>query len=205
MLFRSMEEGTDIAHPQPGTPATTLVGSADDWLARDYDVDTPVYVLAQPLSAYLPGPSGRTFWSICWPVGGQTEAEMTAWRHLRLEPASQLVDVDGRCMRYAYRGPITKTFDPEMRAAKRYSLGAMPLASRKNIERLAASIRVVVPNASGDKNASRVWTQELLMRIVLSCSGGMTRSALDRVAQLVEPGTSVFGHIFGDLTWAAAQ
>ncbi|KAI0777387.1 hypothetical protein BD413DRAFT_177529 [Trametes elegans] len=182
-----MEGGTDIAHPQPGSPANTLVGSADDWLARDYDVNTLVYVLAQPRSAYLPGPSGRTFWSICWPVGGQTEAEMTAWRHIRLELTSQLVDVDGRCMRYTYRGPITKTFDPEMRAAKRYSLGAMPLAIRKKIEQLAAGIRVVVPNAGGDKNASRVWMQELLMRIALLVSGGMTRSALDRIVQLIEP------------------
>ncbi|KAJ8473789.1 hypothetical protein ONZ51_g7663 [Trametes cubensis] len=88
-----------------------LAGSTnDDWLARDHDVDAPVYLFVYP--SHTSTDPHRSRWSIAWPVGGLTEASMTAWRHIHADAYDNEAGLETDPPRYVYGGAITKTAGP---------------------------------------------------------------------------------------------
>ncbi|OJT15660.1 hypothetical protein TRAPUB_5488 [Trametes pubescens] len=165
------------------TPAA--LGSADDWLGCDHDVETPVYLFVQPSLA-----TGfrDAQWCIAWPVGGLTEERMTAWRHIRVDACMSLVDPD-EGQQYRYSGPITKTGGPG--TAKRFMLINTTLAMRKKIEQLAQDDYAL---SSGEDfgsavQAGRVWVEKLLDAMVTA--GLISSNRRDRVVH--QASSNVFG------------
>ncbi|KAI0371357.1 hypothetical protein BV20DRAFT_965558 [Pilatotrama ljubarskyi] len=142
--------------PQP----TSSLAYADDWLARDHDIETPVYLVIE----IPPASTGvqATRWSIGWRVGGLTEGDMKAWRQLAIEASAHLVDMD-EPSQYAYRGPLTKTLCPAAVAAKWCMVTNTTLAVRKRIEELAKTTDIATSGeAETLEQASQKWTQRLL-------------------------------------------
>ncbi|KAI0646609.1 hypothetical protein C8Q79DRAFT_963533 [Trametes meyenii] len=143
--------------------ATVPLHTPDEWLARDHDVETSVFLLAEPSLAC----SSR--WSLVWRVGGATESEMTAWRSISANPCSQLVDL-GEPRQYVYHGPMTKTAIDQ---GRRYTLLAnTSLAERKSIEHLAKKVDVTTA-VSGESSPfaihnSEAWIKSLLNSMVTS-------------------------------------
>ncbi|KAL7283975.1 hypothetical protein ACG7TL_001247 [Trametes sanguinea] len=157
-----------------------LTGTTDDWLACDHDVDSPVYLFVYP--SHTSVDPHRSRWSIAWPVGGRTEAEMVAWRHVHADAYDNEAGLETDPPRYVYGGAITKTAGPGTMLAKRYLLERMSLPMRKKIEELAAETPLLC--AEGwipDDEDGQSWIQELLCRMV-AC-GMISATTRDRVVQ----------------------
>ncbi|KAI0824870.1 hypothetical protein BC628DRAFT_1376308 [Trametes gibbosa] len=151
-------------------------GSPDEWLGSDHDVQTPVYLL---LTRSLKFSNLRdSQWSIAWPVGGLTEHQMTAWRHIQLEVCTYLVDLD-EPPRYEYHGPITKTAltGPVME----FMLVNTTLAMRKQIERLACDTGAIRACSGYIPQDSREWITQLMDSMVTA--GLMSASKRDQVIE----------------------
>ena len=126
----------------------------DDWLARDADVERPIYLVVSP------DPNGaghaQSRWGLAWPLAGG------AWRHVQLEAAyDPLAEFDAP---YAYFGAITKSAGPEIAAARGFALGTTRLAQRRAIERLARETPVGAAGEDG-RSCHRNWIRALLARI----------------------------------------
>ncbi|RPD75937.1 hypothetical protein L226DRAFT_392867 [Lentinus tigrinus ALCF2SS1-7] len=146
---------------------STSSADPDDWLAHDYDVDAPVYLLVYPAAGH--GQTGGHHlparWAIAWPVGQHgvlTERNMTGWRHVQLEGLADPLGAEVE-MHYGYFGALTKTAGPELVTARRVKLGVTNLAHRREIERLAR----MVPVREEDEGWScQDWVKDLLERMV---------------------------------------
>ncbi|KAI8986624.1 hypothetical protein BD414DRAFT_486595 [Trametes punicea] len=141
--------------------------SADDWLARDLDVETPVYLVVQSSPGSSPSRDARSTWSIAWPVGDVPGSHMPAWRYISLinSPANL---ADGST-EYKYRGPLTKTECPGPTSMK-YILAKTSLATREKIQQLALANAVASDNVadSDDRCDVRAWFLNLLDSLVTS-------------------------------------
>ncbi|KAI0674617.1 hypothetical protein C8Q78DRAFT_1015785 [Trametes maxima] len=158
----------------------SLPGTSDDWLARDYDVDAPVYLFVYP--SHTSTDPHRSRWSITWPVGGHVETQMVAWRHVHADVYENESGLETDPPRYVYGGAITKTAGPGTVLAKRFLLGVMSLAMRKRIEELAAETPLVpVAEWQPTDTDAQGWIRGLLERMVASAViSGATR---ERVIQ----------------------
>ncbi|KAI0336643.1 hypothetical protein GY45DRAFT_1315231 [Cubamyces sp. BRFM 1775] len=159
-----------------------LAGSTnDDWLARDYDVDAPVYLFVYPSHASTD--PHRSRWSIAWPVGGLTEASMTAWRHIHADAYDNEAGLETDPPRYVYGGAITKTAGPGTLMAKRFMLATMSLPMRRRIEELAAEtpLTSIASYPEDDSEDGQGWIKELLNRMV--ASGVISSATRDHVIQ----------------------
>ncbi|KAI8986623.1 hypothetical protein BD414DRAFT_486593 [Trametes punicea] len=142
-----------------------LTSTTDDWLARDYDVDAPVYLFVYPSHTSID--PHRSRWSIAWPVGGRTEAEMVAWRHIHADAYENETGLETDPPRYVYGGAITKTAGPGTMMAKRYLLATMSLAMRRKVEEIAAATPVVsVEGWEPSDEDGQTWIRNLLDRMV---------------------------------------
>ncbi|KAI0719759.1 hypothetical protein C8T65DRAFT_562059, partial [Cerioporus squamosus] len=135
----------------------------DDWLAHDYDVDSPVYLLVYPAHARVP-----CRWGIAWPVGQGTSTRPSpaltsaAWRHVQLESLADPLGAEVE-MHYGYYGALTKTAGPEFATARWFELGTMDLARRREIESLARMTPVLDEE---DGWGCQDWVKDLLERMV---------------------------------------
>ncbi|KAI0360374.1 hypothetical protein OH77DRAFT_1418275 [Trametes cingulata] len=157
-----------------------LTSTTDDWLARDYDVDVPVYLFVYPSHTTVDPHHAR--WSIAWPVGGRTESEMVAWRHVHADAYDNEAGLETDPPRYVYGGAITKTAGPGTVLAKRFPLAVLNLAMRKRIEELAAEtpLAPMVDLYPSDADG-QAWIVNLLDKMVASkVISGATR---DQVIQ----------------------
>lgn len=158
----------------------------DDWLARDFDVECPVYLLVHPASFTSSTASrSRCRWSVAWPVGAGSvnERKLTAWRHIQLEACADTFSAEGE-MHYGYFGAITKSAGPEVVAASRYELGKTNLANRREIERLARETPVLDAEEN-DGWSCQDWVKDLIERMVAAgivsaaiCNGAVSRAVL---------------------------
>ena len=146
----------------------------DDWLARDYDVECPVYLFVHPAHGRTP-----SRWSLAWPVGAGNvrTRKMTAWRHVQLESLADPLASEVE-MHYGYFGALTKTAGPELVAASRYRLGVTSLEHRREIERLARLVPVLDEEEGW---TSEDWVKDLLDRMV---AAGVVPAAACREAVL---------------------
>ncbi|KAI1788095.1 hypothetical protein LXA43DRAFT_669501 [Ganoderma leucocontextum] len=151
----------EVVHPQD-IPSPLTSSSPDDWLARDHDVDRPVYlVLHRP---HASSDSEKYRWGITWTVGGFAQNEVPAWRFIQLETLGDPFETGGE-QRYAYFGPITKTVAPGTMSARLYDLGTLSLAKRQVVEEVAQTVAIPV-DAETDVSDPREWVKELLRRLV---------------------------------------
>ncbi|KAH9849050.1 hypothetical protein C2E23DRAFT_407906 [Lenzites betulinus] len=150
-------------------------GTPDEWLGRDHDVETIVYLFVQRSPTSNPRDSK---WSIAWPVGGLTDHQMTAWRHIQLEVCPFLVDLEEPA-RYDYHGPITKT--GFTLPVKRFMLVNTTLATRKRIERLACDTGAMLACSERAPQNGQEWIKQLMDSMV--AVGLMPASKRDRVVE----------------------
>ncbi|KAI0747122.1 hypothetical protein C8Q80DRAFT_1104953 [Daedaleopsis nitida] len=142
-----------LALSSPSTP------DPDDWLAHDDDVECSIYLFVHPAHDRTP-----TRWSVAWPVGILSLASpgMTAWRHVQLESLGDDLGAEDET-HYGYFGAITKSAGPDDGAARRYELGRTNLAHRRDIERLARTVPVLVEIEGW---SCQDWVKELLEKMV---------------------------------------
>ncbi|KAI0634764.1 hypothetical protein C8Q77DRAFT_1156158 [Trametes polyzona] len=157
----------------------TLPGTTDDWLARDHDVDAPVFLFVYPSHASTDPRRAR--WSIAWPVGGRTLAQMTAWRHVHADAYENEAGLETDPPRYVYAGAITKTAGPGTVRAKRFLLATLGLRMRRKIEELAAETPLAVADGEEGDADGQGWIRELLRRMVVS--GVISETAHARAIQ----------------------
>ncbi|PIL27792.1 hypothetical protein GSI_10945 [Ganoderma sinense ZZ0214-1] len=165
--------------PSPLTTGTSAdTSSPDDWLARDHDVERPVYLI-------LHRPHGAVHepyrWGLTWTVGGVASNEVPAWRFVQLETLGDPFD-DAEEQRYAYFGALTKTVPPGTLAARLFELGTLSLAKRQVLEELAKTVPVFV-DAETDVSDPREWVKELLRRLV--AAGVLPKGRCDDVLSKV--------------------
>ncbi|KAI0360375.1 hypothetical protein OH77DRAFT_1418279 [Trametes cingulata] len=146
--------------PQPALPLI----AAYDWYARDHDVETPVYLVVEPLPASSSVQGSR--WSIAWRVGGLTEDAMTGWCYLRLRATPVSLVDQGDPPHYGYHGPMTESGSPTANV-KRYKIGNTTLAARIMIQEMAAKTAIVPADDTETlEKASQNWIQRLLHAMV---------------------------------------
>ncbi|KAI0371358.1 hypothetical protein BV20DRAFT_200706 [Pilatotrama ljubarskyi] len=144
-----------------------LTTTTDDWLARDHDIEVPVYLFVYPSHTTVDPHHAR--WSISWPVGGRSASEMVAWRHVHADAYDNEAGLETDPPRYVYGGAITKTAGPGTVLAKRFLLAVMSLAMRKRIEELAAETPLALMEESYPSDADgQAWIVNLLDRMVAS-------------------------------------
>ncbi|KAH9887275.1 hypothetical protein C8Q73DRAFT_657105 [Cubamyces lactineus] len=169
-----------------------LAGSTnDDWLARDYDVEAPVYLFVYP--SHTSTDPRRSRWSITWPVGGLTKATMTAWRHIHADAYDNEAGLETDPPRYVYGGAITKTAGPGTLLAKRFLLATMSLPMRRKIEELAAETPVTLVEGAypeDDLEDGQGWIKELLDRMV--AFGAISSQARNHAIQQADAGTRLY-------------
>ncbi|KAJ8473790.1 hypothetical protein ONZ51_g7662 [Trametes cubensis] len=159
---------------EKGQPESSL---AMNWLACDYDVATPVFLVVEP---GLNTQSSR--WSIAWPVGGPTQDKMSAWCYISAYPDPGLVDLD-EPPRYTYTHPMTKTMVLHDGRVRTCQLCTMTFAQRKVIQELAKATHTHSASGNSETNceeASRSWVTELMHKMAIA--GLMPDSALDAVS-----------------------
>ncbi|KAI0336644.1 hypothetical protein GY45DRAFT_1315232 [Cubamyces sp. BRFM 1775] len=139
-----------------------------DWLAFDYDVATPVYLVVEP----SPDAQGSR-WSIAWRVGGQTDDKMTAWCYISVDLLPALVDLD-EPLQYAYTGPMIKTVLDDRYGVshaggvRRHELCTMTLAQRQVIQRLAETTHLDSTSGNSEaepRGASQAWVTKLMNKM----------------------------------------
>ena len=138
---------------------STSLTDPDDWLAHDYDVDSPIYLIVYPAHARIPAR-----WGLAWPVGQHPprSSSTSTWRHVQLEGLADPLGAEVE-MHYGYFGALTKTAGPELVAASRYRLGVTSLEHRREIERLARLVPVLDEEEGW---TSEDWVKDLLDRMV---------------------------------------
>ena len=170
----------------------------DDWLARDADIERPVYLVVYPATSNsgtsadhphthtsAPAPAR---WSIAWPMSTGA-ASGAAWRHVQLEPYYDPLEASLDAQ-YAYFGAITKSAGPEIAAARGFALGTTRLAHRRAIERLARETPVPLAGAEEEKEEEQReegtcqwgphdWVRDLLAR--MAAAGIVARSVCEEV------------------------
>ena len=162
--------------PSPLT-SSTGISSPDDWLARDHDVDRPVYlILHRPHDSHEP-----YRWGLTWTVGGVAPNEVPAWRFVQLETLGDPFDAAEE-QRYAYFGALTKTVAPGALAARLFDLGTLSLAKRQVLEEVAKTVAVPV-DAETDVSDPREWVKELLRQLV--SAGVLSKNRCDDVLSKV--------------------
>ena len=153
-------------------PLTT--SSPDDWLARDHDVDSHVYlILHRPLSSNAP-----YHWGLTWAVGGVAPNEAAAWRTVQLETLADPLGTELE-PHYVYLGAITRTVAPGTLSARLFDLGVLSLAQRRVVEQVAQTTET-------DSRDSREWVIELLRRLV--SSGVLSKARCEVVLSKIESG-----------------
>ncbi|KAM5541731.1 hypothetical protein V8D89_004460 [Ganoderma adspersum] len=168
----------EVVHAQDIPNPLTTTSSPDDWLARDRDVDRPVYLILHHPRAF----SDEKFrWGITWTVGGFARNEVPAWRFIQLETLGDPFDA-GEEQRYAYFGAITKTVAPGTVSARLYDLGTLSLAKRQMLEEVATTVAIPV-DAETDVSDPREWMKELLRLLV--AAGVLSMNLCDDVLSKV--------------------
>lgn len=168
-------------------PTFSLAGSTDDWLAHDHDVAAPVFLFAYPSHTSID--PHRSRWSIAWPVGGPTLAQMVAWRHVHADAYDNEAGLETDPPRYVYAGAITKTAGPGTVLAKRFLLDHLDLSMRKRIEELAAEtpLSLLEGESSANDTDGQGWIKALLDRMVSSAI--IPSTTRDRVVEQASSGT----------------
>ncbi|RDX52453.1 hypothetical protein OH76DRAFT_1400238 [Lentinus brumalis] len=164
------------AHDLPNLSSSST--DPDDWLAHDYDVDSPVYLLVYPAHQRV-----VCRWGIAWPVGGEaTSTSTAAWRHVQLESLADPLGGEVE-MHYGYYGALTKTAGPEFATARWIALGTMNLAHRREIESLAKTTPV---REDEDGWGCEDWVKDLLERMIAAgvvsattCHDAVSRASAD--------------------------
>ncbi|OSD02675.1 hypothetical protein PYCCODRAFT_332252 [Trametes coccinea BRFM310] len=138
--------------------------SADDWLAQDHDIQTPIFLRVEPGATM----SAEPRWSIAWLVGGKepSEEDMTAIRYVAaLETPDCLIDLP-ESLRWACKGPMTRPL-PDSSGAKLYTLAKMDRKARQEIVRLANTTFLTGTESSvSGGHGSRAWAMALLSAMV---------------------------------------
>ncbi|KAI9062180.1 hypothetical protein FKP32DRAFT_861108 [Trametes sanguinea] len=138
--------------------------SADDWLAKDYDIPTRIFLRVEPGTTA----STKPRWSIAWLIGGKEPSgkDMTAIRYISaLETPDCLIDLADRRL-WKSSEPMTASWS-HATAAKLYSLTTADRKARQEIERLA-QVTIVTSErcyACG-QHGSQAWIKELLSAMV---------------------------------------
>ncbi|KAI0777388.1 hypothetical protein BD413DRAFT_466871 [Trametes elegans] len=171
-------------HNQP-TGLPPLTDTFDDWLARDHDVPAPVFLFVYPSHASTDPHRAR--WSVAWPVGGLTPAQMLAWRHVHADAYENEAGLETDPPRFVFAGAVTKTAGPGTVRAKRFLLGHLCLADRRKIESLAGETPVMpLDEARPDDLDGQGWIRDLLDRMV--AAGIVSSEAREHAVQQASTG-----------------
>lgn len=155
--------------------SSTGYADPDDWLARDSDVECPIYLVVYPGPSHTDHAHER--WSVAWPVSSAARGT-AAWRHVQLEAYDDPLASEFSAQ-YAYFGAITKSVGPEIAAARGFALGPTRLVHRREVERLARETPVC---AEEEGWTCQDWVRDLLAR--MAAAGVVsTRACEDAVAK----------------------
>ncbi|KAH9930516.1 uncharacterized protein BXZ73DRAFT_101886 [Epithele typhae] len=179
--------------PSPHSRPPRASQTPDDWLARDSDVEQPLYLVVYP----APATSSATHyhaadarWSLAWPVAAFTpsaSAPPAAWRHIQLEAAYD---------------PLAPDAGPEIAAAKGFALGMTRIATRRALERVARDTPVRAPGEDeaqqqqdqGQEWSCQEWVREVLARAVGAglLARGVCEEAVERACRVESAYTEGF-------------